>query len=142
MATAAADGADLVTRLLDATNAHDLERLVDCFTESYVNHTPSHPARGFTGRDQVRRNWTQIFAAVPDLAARVLATAPSPDGIWTEWEMSGRRKDGADHLMRGVIIFEIDTQQHRARAARFYLEPVDHDQLDADTAVREIVAGP
>ena len=77
MATTAADGADLVARLLDATNAHDLERLVDCFTETYVNHTPAHPARGFTGRDQVRRNWTQIFATVPDLAARVLATAPS-----------------------------------------------------------------
>ena len=46
MATAAADGANLVTRLLDATNAHDLERLVDCFTEGYVNHTPAHPARG------------------------------------------------------------------------------------------------
>ena len=84
MATAAADGANLVTRLLDATNAHDLERLVDCFTEGYVNHTPAHPARGFTGRDQVRRNWARIFASVPDLAARVLATAPAADGIWTE----------------------------------------------------------
>ena len=142
MATAAADGANLVTRLLDATNAHDLERLVDCFTEGYVNHTPAHPARGFTGRDQVRRNWARIFASVPDLAARVLATAPAADGIWTEGEMSGRRPDGTDHLMRGVIIFEIDTQEHRARAARFFLEPVDHEQLDADTAVREILAGP
>jgi hypothetical protein len=90
----------------------------------------------------VRSNWTRIFATVPDLAARVLATAASPDGVWTEWEMSGRRVDGADHVMRGVIIFEVDAEQHRARAARFYLEPVDHGELDADAAVEKILAGP
>ncbi len=34
-----------VERLLQATNAHDLERLVACFADDYRNETPVHPAR-------------------------------------------------------------------------------------------------
>ena len=45
---------EMVQRLQQATSAHDLERLVDCFAVDYVNVTPVHPARGFTGREQVR----------------------------------------------------------------------------------------
>ena len=65
----------MVQRLERATTAHDLDRLVDCFALDYVNVTPVHPARGFTGRDQVRSNWQQIFAAVPDLKAELLGCA-------------------------------------------------------------------
>ena len=59
-------------RLEAATNAHDLDGLADCFAVDYENLTPVHPARGFIGRAQVRRNWHTIFRAVPDLKARVL----------------------------------------------------------------------
>ena len=56
----------------------------------------------------MRRNWTQIFAAVPDITARLLRTAvDGGDTVWTEWEMSGTRRDGTAHLMRGVFIFGI-----------------------------------
>ena len=37
--------------------------------------------------------------------------------------MSGHRRDGAQHLMRGVVIFTVDAG--RAARARFYLEPID-----------------
>ena len=130
-----------LARLLDATNSHDVERVVDCFTPDYVNRTPAHPARGFSGREQVRGNWTRIFGAVPDLTARVLASAAAADEIWSEWEMSGHRRDGADHLMRGVIVFEVD-EAMRARAARFYLEPVTEDGQDADQALRQVLTDP
>jgi len=36
---------------------------------------------------------------------------------------SGTRRDGAPHLMRGVIIFGVEAG--KARSARFYLEPVE-----------------
>lgn len=39
----------------------------------------AHPERGFTGRDQVRRNWEQIFAAVPDVTAEVVRIAVDGD---------------------------------------------------------------
>jgi hypothetical protein len=57
----------VVQRLLEAINAHDLEAMVACFADDYVNEWPAHPQRGFRGSQQVRRNWSQLFAGVPDL---------------------------------------------------------------------------
>jgi ketosteroid isomerase-like protein len=127
----------LVDRLLRATNSHDIDALVACFAEDYENETPVHPARGFGGRDQVRRNWEQIFAFVPDIHAVVLRSAVDGDTAWTEWEMTGTRKDGTAHHMRGVILFGVHDEQ--ASWARFYLEPVDADTGTVDDAVREQV---
>jgi ketosteroid isomerase-like protein len=59
--------AAVVHELLAAINAHDLEAMVALFAEDYVNEWPAHPQRGFRGNEQVRRNWGQIFAGVPDL---------------------------------------------------------------------------
>ena len=127
-----------IERLVLATNARDLDALVDCFTDDYRNETPVHPSRGFVGRDQVRRNWEQIFAHVPDLKAVVLRSAVTGDTVWSEWEMRGTRRDGAAHLMRGVVIFGI--RDHRAEWARFYLEPAQDTGEDVNAAVRDVVA--
>ena len=102
-----------------------------------MNETPAHPSRGFRGREQVRRNWEQIFANVAELRADVVRCASVGDVAWTEWEMSGRRRDGTAHLMRGVIVFGV--RDGLAAWARFYLEPVDAEPGTADDAVREQV---
>jgi ketosteroid isomerase-like protein len=130
--------AGFAVRLQEATNSHDVDRVVDCFTDDYVNETPVHPARGFEGREQVRRNWTQIFAMVPDIRATVLGTAEVGDKVWSEWEMRGHRPDGAEHVMCGTIIFTLEGhgKEDRARGARFYLEPVDRADVDADHALQ------
>jgi limonene-1,2-epoxide hydrolase len=124
-----------LARLLQATNAHDLDALVDCFSPAYRNETPAHPSRDFQGQQQVRVNWQQIFAFVPDIRTDVLRWAADGSQVWSEWDMSGTRLDGTAHLMRGVIIFGV--QNGRAITARFYLEPVD-DSLttSVDDAVR------
>ena len=126
----------MLGRLVEATNAHDLDALVDCFAPDYVNETPVHPARGFVGADQVRRNWEQIFRAVPDLMVTLSGQVVVADEVWSEWQMSGTRPDGSAHLMRGVIIFTV--HDGRASHARFYLEPVDLGDTDVDAAVRSI----
>src|SRR4051794_5579667 len=114
----------VIERLRDATNAHDLDRLVACFGEHYQLEMPVHPTRNFVGREQVRANWTPIFAAVPDLQVRLPRVAVAGDEVWSEWEMSGTRADGAAHLMRGVFITGIVDDE--IAWGRFYLEPVDH----------------
>ena len=89
------------------------------------------------GSDQVRRNWSQILTGVPDIRARVLAIHADNDTVWSEWEMSGTRRDGAAHLMRGVNIFVVTDSL--IRAARFYLEPVDLESGVVDEFVRTTV---
>lgn len=127
----------MVNRLVAATNQHDLEGLVACFAEDYRNETPAHPARGFRGRAQVRRNWEQIFAFVPDLRAEVIGCAIDGETAWTEWKMGGTRRDGRAHQMCGVIVFGVS--EGLARWARFYLEPVDQSTAGVDEAVRQQV---
>jgi ketosteroid isomerase-like protein len=126
-----------VERLLLATNQHNLDALVACFAEDYVNETPAHPARGFRGRAQVRRNWAQIFTSVQDIATRILASAVEGRTVWTEWEMSGTRQDGTCHHIRGIVIFGVG--DGLLQWARFYLEPVDTRVETVDDAVREQV---
>lgn len=128
------DARNWLDRLLEATNGHDLNALVECFAEDYVNITPAHPSRGFTGREQVRRNWEQVFAAVPDLTAHVVAAAFDGTTAWTQWEMHGTRADGSAHRMAGVIRFEVE--RGAARQAIFFLEPVDEDSGSVDEAVQ------
>jgi ketosteroid isomerase-like protein len=128
----------MVDRLVAATNDHDIDALVGCFAEDYRNETPAHPSRGFRGREQVRRNWEQIFANVADLHAEVSARATEADTAWTEWTMTGTRPDGSPHRMAGVVVFRV--RDGVADRARFYLEPVDEDTGSVDEAVRRQVA--
>jgi len=127
---------EVLDRLLAAINAHELEAMVSCFAEDYANETPVHPPRGFRGQDQVRANWSQIFAAVPNIHARVVRSSVDGDTLWTEWEIAGDRADGARFLMRGVVIFGVvgDT----IASARFYLEPVEDTSGDVNAHTRRV----
>jgi ketosteroid isomerase-like protein len=127
----------LLERLLRAVNDHDLDALVSCFSEDYVNETPVHPLRGFSGRDQVRKNWTQIFTGVPDVRAEVPRAAVEDDTLWTEWDLSGSRSDGEAFHLRGVVIFGV--ARGHITSASFYLEPVEHATGDVDAATVRLV---
>lgn len=129
-----AEATAAVERLRDATNAHDVEAITACFTSDYRNETPAHPARSFIGREQVRRNWSQILRSVPDLETEIVASATETDTVWTEWEHRGTRPDGTAHRMRGVIVFVVS--DGLIESARFFLEPVDTNGLTVDEAVR------
>jgi limonene-1,2-epoxide hydrolase len=134
------DALSVVEQLVAATNAHDRDAVVGCFAPDYANETPAHPARGFRGREQVRRNWKTIFAAVPDITARVVATAVDAGRVWTEWEMNGIRRDGTPYAVAGVINFGIAGNE--IVSARFYLEPVDTHSGDVDAAIDRLMTRP
>ena len=137
-------GAALLERLVTAASGHDLDAMVVCFAPDYRNETPAHPAQGFTGREQVRRNWEQIFAVMPDITATVLRSACDGDVVWSEWQMTGTRPDGIAMQMAGVVIFGI--RGGLFSWARWYLEPVQAGGPDAGQALRQRVgaagAGP
>ena len=107
----------------DAMNEHDLEALVDLFDPDVLSETPAHPQRTFRGADQVRRNWEQIFAGVPDLQADPVDVVAHGETVWAEWDWHGTRRDGSPHRMRGVTILRL--KGSRVVSVRFYMEPVE-----------------
>ncbi|HEX3752616.1 MAG TPA: nuclear transport factor 2 family protein [Streptosporangiaceae bacterium] len=115
--------AEVLDRMQQAMTAHDLEALVACFAEDYDCEMPTHPALSFVGRDNVRRNWTGLFAHVPDLKASVLRSAHDRDLLWSEWEMTGTTVAGGGYLARGAAILRAEDGQ--VAWARFYLDPVE-----------------
>ena len=125
----------LLDRLVTATNRRHLDALEGCFAPDYRNETPAHPARGFTGRGQVRRNWEQIFTFMPDITATVLRSACDGEVVWSEWQMTGTRADGIAQQMAGVIIFGV--RDGCFCWARFYLEPVQAGGPDVNQALRQ-----
>ena len=131
------DSNELVERLRQAVDTHDIEAVAACFAADYRNETPAHPGRGFEGREQVRTNWARIFAGVPDISANVLRAVTDGEVVWSEWELAGHRADGVPQILRGVIIFGVRAGQFIW--ARFYLEPVESGEGGVDAAVGRIV---
>ena len=127
----------VVERLVAAINAHDLEAMVACFADDFVNEWPAHPQRGFRGSQQVRRNWSQIFAGVPEVHAWLPRMVVDGDTVWTEWDMSGSRRDGAAFAMRGVAILGV--AGGRLAWVRFYLEPVEEASGNVDAFTSRVV---
>jgi ketosteroid isomerase-like protein len=127
----------VIERINKATSEHDIHALADCFTSDYESVWPIHPARSFGGVDQVRRNWGQIFEAVPDVRTTIVSSVVSGDEVWAEWEFAGNRRDGQPFLMRGVVILR--ARADHATHARFYLEPVDDSPDEVDAAVRRLL---
>jgi SnoaL-like domain len=47
---------EVLERLRDAQNAHDLDAFVACFDPQYRSEQPVHPGRAFVGSEQARKN--------------------------------------------------------------------------------------
>ncbi|MEO8469367.1 MAG: nuclear transport factor 2 family protein [Chloroflexota bacterium] len=136
-ATVSHDPMAVVRRLQEATNRHDLDALVGCFADDYLSEIPVHPSRTFRGREQVRRNWAQILAGVPDLRSELVRSATNGTEVWAEWEWTGTRRDGAPHLMRGTTVLNVEGDE--IAWARFYMEPVVDDGATVEASVRQSV---
>lgn len=136
----ATPGIEVFESLIQAVNRHDLDALVGHFADDVRSTTPAHPARSFTGRDQVRRNWGQILGAIRDLEATVVSSSSGPghvpgaETVWAELAFDGHRPDGAPWRMRGVTVNEV--LDGRIAAVGFYMEPIDEAGEGADEAIR------
>ncbi|HEV8467970.1 MAG TPA: nuclear transport factor 2 family protein [Candidatus Limnocylindria bacterium] len=120
-------------RLVEAQNAHDIDALVACFAQDYSSEQPAHPDRAFTGNAQVRKNWSSIFASVPDFHAELRDAAVGGDTVWGEFEWRGKRRDGSVLHSRGVIIGTV--REGKLAAARLFMSDVEEAGRGIDAAV-------
>jgi hypothetical protein len=116
---------DVIERLRDAQNAHDLDSFVACFDPRYRS-------------EQGRRNWAEVFAGVPDFQAELLRSAYQSDTGRAEWHWRSTRTDGTRLDMRGVTIFGV--RDDRVVWGRLYLEDVEGGQ-GIDQAVQHMARG-
>ena len=125
---------DLIERLADAMNQHDLDRAAGLMHEDYRSEQPAHPGRSFVGRAQMRANWEAMFAGIPDFRAEVLGSVQAGATTWTEWRWTGTRTDGLPVDVRGVTLFEI--RDGEIVAGRLYMEDVELEVTGIDEAVQ------
>ncbi len=119
-------------------NAHDVDAFVACFAEDYDSVQPAHPDRAFRGCEQVRANWSAIFAGVPDFRADLLRADAVGDTAWSEWRWEGTQTAGERLDMAGVIVFGV--RDGRIAWARLYVEPVERTGAGIDAAVSDMTA--
>jgi hypothetical protein len=122
-------------RLAAAQNAHDIDAMVACFAEDYDSEQPAHPDRAFRGSAQVRANWSEIFAGVPDLRVELLRSAVDGETAWTEWRFAGTQQGGGRFDVAGVIIAGV--RDDRIAWARLYLEPIEASGAGIEAAVHD-----
>jgi hypothetical protein len=87
----------------------------------------------------MRKNWSQIFSAVPDIQAQLIRSAVDGETIWNEWEWKGTRPDGKQFLQRGVTIQGVSSG--RIQWARLYLEMVEEEGQGSDAAAKRNTTG-
>src|SRR3954453_19288125 len=126
----------LLQRITEAQNAHDAALFASYFAEDYLSSQPAHPDRAFSGSEQVRKNWTSVFAGVPDFRAEMLAACSDGAVEWGEFDWRGHHMDGSPFAMRGVVILTV--RDDRIAAGRLYMEPVERNGDDISAAVGEL----
>ena len=129
---------DVLDRLHHAMNEHDIAAFLACIAPDYRSEQPVHPNRGFGGREQVGKNWTALFSAIPDFHAELIAATADGDAVWAEWRWSGSRTDEPPLEMRGVTLFGVE--DGRIAWGRLYMEEVEEAGGDIDETVRRLAA--
>jgi ketosteroid isomerase-like protein len=124
-----------IERLRDAINAHDPSAMTALLAPEYVSEQPAHPNRGFSGRDQVDKNWSLLFTGVPDLAVEVSAAVDDGATSFSEWEFRGHHQDGSVFHERGIMLLRLRDDGLIA-SARMYFELVEEGGADIDETMR------
>lgn len=84
----------------------------------------------------MRRNWSAVFAGVPDFRSELLRSAADGDTIWSEWQWQGMQSNGTPLNMVGVMVCGVSGG--RIAWARLYMEPVEEAGAGIDSVVRRM----
>jgi hypothetical protein len=93
---------DAITEQVDAYNAHDTERFLNCYAED-VEICDGRGAVLVRGYDEMRAEFARLFDAAPALHAEVLSRLEVGDYVLVEERIEGY---GGEPL-RGVMVYHL-----------------------------------
>ena len=100
---------EMLERLLDAFNAHDLDAVMSFFVDDCVMEMPRGPdpwGRRSEGRDRVREGLADRFAGIPDVHYGEHRHWVSGSRGCSEWLLTGTTTEGRKIGVRGCDLFE------------------------------------
>lgn len=103
-------GTQLLTDLLDAFNAHDLDLVMTFFSDDCVLEMPRGPepwGTRFEGRDAVRAGLAQRFEGLPDVHYADDEHWLCGDHAVSRWLLTGTSADGTRVTVRGCDLFDL-----------------------------------
>jgi steroid delta-isomerase-like uncharacterized protein len=104
------DEAEGLEQFLAAFNAHDVDAIMEFFTEDCVFETPRGPdpwGRRLTGKAEVRTGIEARFAGIPDIHYDEDRHWICGDRGVSEWRITGTDTSGSRVEVRGCDLFEL-----------------------------------
>jgi len=95
----------------DAFNAHDLDEIMSHMTDDCVFEASAGPdvdGEKFTGQDQVRKAFEDVFITYPDARWNNPRHFISGNRGFSEWTFTGTRKDGTRVEVTGCDLFTFE----------------------------------
>ena len=99
---------DVLERMLDGFNRHDLDAIMSLFVEDCVFESPRGPdpwGRRFEGRAAVREGLGARFTTIPDVRYGGGSHVVAGDRGVSEWTLTGTTTDGVRLEVRGCDIW-------------------------------------
>jgi hypothetical protein len=97
---------DPVEEQLDAYNARDIERFINCFAPDVVVENASG-ATILTGLDSLRERYGAMFANSPNLHCRLGQRIRVGDHVIDEEFVTGRNREGAPAEIHAAVIYQV-----------------------------------
>lgn len=104
------DQAELLQEVLDAFNAHDLDRIMRCFTDDCVLDVPRGPdpwGARHIGRAAVRQAFAERFAGLPDVHYADDETWLCDGHAVSKWLLTGTTPAGDVVRVQGCDLFDL-----------------------------------
>ena len=102
------DKLDVLARMLDGFNRHDLDAIMALFVEDCVFESPRGPepwGRRFEGKDEVRGGFSARFRGIPDVHYDDRGGFVAGDRGVSEWTLTGTTVDGETVEVHGCDIW-------------------------------------
>jgi ketosteroid isomerase-like protein len=102
---------DVLRRVLDDFNRHDLDSIMSHFAEDCVFETPRGPdswGRRFVGKEEVRRGLAARFEGIPDVSYGDDDHFSCGGRGVSEWTIRGTTVDGERIEVRGCDLWTFD----------------------------------